>query len=89
MSIISLILAPINLLVSSAFPSFDTWVSRFTFSLNTYFGNSMGWVFNFLPDMLTDLILFYVSLLIVIYTISWTIYGIIKVIAIIKKIKIW
>lgn len=87
--LISIILMPIDLLISGVFPDVSARVTQFTTIVNTYIGNSLAWFFNLLPPYTRGLVAFYLGFLISYYTITYSVHLILRVIALIKKVKIW
>lgn len=87
--IANVFLMPVNLVVSTAFPSFTTMIARFNVGISNYVGGALGWFSNLLPPYTKQFILLYLSVLLIYYTISITVHLIMKVIYIIKAIKIW
>lgn len=85
----NIFLAPVNSLVVNALPSFTEWVSNFTQLINTYLGNGLAYIFSLLPPNTRTLVLLYITILIVCYTITFAIHVILKIIEVIKQIKIW
>lgn len=88
-SILVIFLEPINRLLVNVFPDFAIYVSKFNQILNTYLKPSISYFANLLPPNTRALIVYYLGLLVIIYTISGVIHLILKVIEIIKAIKIW
>lgn len=88
-SITNFFLSPINTLVAQYFPQFNEMVNKFNSYLGQLITPLLRYFFNILPPNTRAVILFYVALLIVFYTLSFAIHGVIKVIEIIKNIKIW
>lgn len=82
-------LMPINRLVATAFPEFTSLVSGFTTFLNTYITPGLNYFFSILPPFTRSIVLFYLSLLLILYTLSLSVHFIVKVIEIIKAVKIW
>ncbi len=88
-SITKIFLIPVDLLVTGIFPDFSTMLNNFNSLVNTYIGNGLAYFGSILPSTARSLIVLYISLLIIFYTISFSVHGILKVINVIKNIKIW
>lgn len=87
--IVSVILAPINLLVANLVPDVSTMIGTFNTAVNTFFTNTLNYFFSMLPPHCRTFILLYLTFLVAYYTISFTVHGIVKVYKIIKAVKIW
>lgn len=85
----NLFLFPINAIVYSVFPDFTSYVNNFTSWVNSYVGNGFGFFSYLLPPNARALITFYLGLLVILYTTTFTVHLLIKTITIIKNIKIW
>lgn len=88
-SVADIILAPINLLIVGLFPDLSNLISTFNSAVSRLIGAGVGFFSYMLPSGTKTLILFYLGILISYYTVSITVHGILKVINIIKRIKIW
>lgn len=86
---VNLFLTPINRIIATAFPSFSNLITSFNTFLDTYITPSLLYFFYILPPNTRFIVIFYLELLLILYSISLTIHGIIKVIEIIKAVKIW
>lgn len=85
----NLFLLPVNAIVISVFPDFSSYINSFTNFVNTYVGTGLGFFSYLLPPTARGLIAFYLGLLVILYTTTFTIHLIIKTITIIKNIKVW
>lgn len=88
-TIVSIILSPINSLVSNLFPDFGQLVSTFNTVLNDVIGGGLSYFFSIFPPLTRGFIILYLSLLVIYYTTSATLHAILKVYTIIKNIKFW
>lgn len=88
-TIANIILLPINAIVNNMFPDFSIYIQQFTQGVTTIFTDSMGYFGHLLPPITKNLILLYLSILLVYYTVSISVHAILKVIHVIKAIKIW
>ena len=88
-SIVNIFLSPINALVVTLFPDLSHLISSFNSFVNQLIGTNLAFFAHLLPSNTRTLILFYLGLLISYYTISITAHGILKIITIIKRVKIW
>lgn len=88
-SIISIILAPINLLVANLFPSLATIINSFNSAVSLYLGGGLSYFFNIIPPTSRTLILLWVSIMMGYYTFIFSYHAILLIIHIIKRIKIW
>lgn len=91
-NIVSIFMSPINTLVSTAFPDLTYNVGLF----RTYVGylvqdciNYFNWFLYIFPQSIRNLIVLYLSILVIKYTVTLSVHLIVKVITIIKAIKIW
>lgn len=86
---VNIFLTPINRIVATAFPSFSGIIDTFNMFINNYITPSLLYFFYILPPTTRFIVIFYLELLLILYSVSLTIHGIIKVIEIIKAVKIW
>lgn len=87
--IVDAFLIPVNALIVNVFPNFNNILNAFNTLIDRYIGNVVSWFSYLLPPNTRTLILFYLSALIVFYTITISAHAILKLIHIIKNIKIW
>lgn len=83
---------PIDTILSTAFPNFSNNISNFNTMLDTLVfrcSRAVGNIFGILPPNTKNSIILYLSILIIIFTVSLAIHAIIKIFEIIKAIKIW
>lgn len=88
-SIVNIFLAPINALVVGLFPDLSNLLSSFNAFVEQFIGTNLAFFSHMLPPITRSMILFYLGLLISYYTISIVAHGVLKIIEIIKRIKIW
>lgn len=91
-NVIGVFLAPIDLVVSTAFPSLSNLVNSWTndFSIITDFISKVsGYILNLLPYTTRHALTIYLGVLLATYTVTLTIHLIVKVIKIIQNIKFW
>lgn len=88
-SIITVVLTPINLIVSNFFPNLATIINSFNAALSIYLGGGLSYFFNLIPPTSRTLILLYLSILLAYYTGIFAYHLILKIFQIIQKIKIW
>lgn len=88
-TIANIILLPINAIVNNMFPDLSIYIQQFTQGVTTIFTGTLGFFGNLLPPITKDLILLYLSILIINYTLSISVHAIVKVIHVIRAIKIW
>lgn len=88
-SITNLFLLPINTIVVNLFPDFTDKINYFESLVGRYVVPLLSWFFQILPPNTRSLILFYLGTLILLYTATLAVHGIIKVIELIKNIKVW
>lgn len=87
--IANLFLTPVNALLVNVFPDFTANISNFTNLITTYFGSGLSFFFNLLPPNTRTLVLLYLTILIICYTITLSIHLIMKVIEVLRHIKVW
>lgn len=87
--IATVILTPINALVSNLFPDFSNLIATFNTAVGTFLTGSLNYFFHILPPNCRTFVLLWLTLLIAFYTFSITAHAILKVYTIIKNIKIW
>lgn len=88
-SIVSLVLYPVNQLISGIFPDFSNMISTFNYVLDNYLGDGLAYFFNILPPTCRGIVLLYLGLLVSYYTVSISLHAILKVYTVIKNIKFW
>lgn len=88
-AIANFFLAPINAIVVNLFPDFTDMINHFESLVNTYITPGLSWFFHILPPHTQTIILFYIDLLILLYTAVLSIHVVLKIIHIIRNVKIW
>ena len=87
--ITNVLLLPINALVVSVLPDFSDSVNNFNVLVNEYIGGGLAYFSSILPPLTRSTIIFYLSLLVILYTTTLTIHLTLKIFKIIKAIKFW
>lgn len=87
--IVDIFLLPINTLVVNIFPNLASVINTFNYGLRTIGMGGLQWFSNLLPNGVRTMVLLWLGVLISYYGILFTIHGILKVIDIIKRIKVW
>lgn len=88
-NITSLILTPINALVSNLVPDVSDLIGSFNETLLVLGGRAFQYIGSFIPPIVEKCIVIYLGFLITYYTVSITAHGILKLFKIIRNIKIW
>lgn len=79
------LMAPINAIISQAFPDFSQLVADFYVRVDSFTGPII-WAINIIPPNTRTMLVFYVSMLIIFYTATYGVHGIIKIIEIVKNL---
>ena len=87
-TLVQVVLSPLNLAVSSAFPDFTDKVSDVTNTLSTVF-NGMGWALGMVPPVLLGVLIFIVTCEIAKHTVFISTHALIKVWNLFQKLKFW
>lgn len=88
-SVIDIVLIPINALVVNLFPNMASAITKFNSFVGMLTGNLLGYIFNFLPTGFKSLLVIYLTFIISYYGIIYTYKGIIKIYEVIQKLKFW
>ena len=88
-SILSLIVSPINTLISNLFPGMTQLIGTFNNFVNTYIGNNLTWFFSLLPPIFKYCLTTWFTFVVSYYGIYFTYKGIVKIFSVIQKIKFW
>lgn len=88
-ALVNVFLLPINQLVVNVFPDFAQYITQFTTKIELYIGNNLSYFSDLLPPMTKELVLLYLTILLLYYTLSISVHAIMKVIHIIQALKIW
>lgn len=88
-SLLNVFLIPINALLETLFPDMTSAIGTFTDFVNTYVGGSLSYFFSILPPTFRSLLVLWFGFVVGYYTIYYTYLAIIKIFAIIQKIKFW
>lgn len=89
MSVINIVLTPINLLFDNLFPNVGNMISTFSTFVNQYVGGSLSYFFSILPPIFRGLLTTFLTFVIAYYGIYYTYIGIKKLFDIIQKVKLW
>ena len=89
MSIINIVLTPLNLLFDNLFPDVGNMISTFSTFVNQYVGGSLSYFFSLLPPLFRGLITTFITFVIAYYGIYYTYVSIKKLFDVIQKIKLW
>ena len=87
--LVNFLLTPVNLLISTLFPDLSYYIGMFNTTVNTFFGNTVTWIFNLLPTNFGNLIIVWLTFCISYYGVYYTYLGIVKLFNVIQKIKFW
>ena len=85
----NIILLPINALVVSVIPDFSDSVTNFNNLIQNYIGGGLAYFSSILPPLTRSTIIFYLNLLVILYTTTLTIHLTLKIFKIIKAVKFW
>lgn len=88
-SVINIFLIPINAIFENIFPDMSNAISNFNIFVNTYVGGTLSYFFSILPPIFRNMLTIWFTFVIAYYTIHFTYITIIKVWAIIQKVKFW
>lgn len=88
-TLIGFLLTPINALFTNLFPDMSSAISSFNTFVNTYIGGALSYFFSLFPPIFRSLLVIWFTFVISYYGIYYTYKAIIKIFAIIQKIKFW
>lgn len=88
-SVISIILTPIDLLISGLFPNFSSQISTFNTVVTQYIGGGLNYFATIIPPGTKTLIIIYLTFLLTLFGISISIHAILRILKIVKNIKMW
>lgn len=88
MSVVNLVLTPINALIGSIFPGLGQYISG-ALTLLANLGNGIAFVCNFMPPLFKGLVVITLTTLMYYYTILWSYTLISKAWTLIQKVKFW
>lgn len=89
LSILNIVLIPINTLIENVFPDMASAIQTFTNFINNILGNNMVFFFHLLPPIFRSLLFTWFTFVIAYYSIYYTYKGILKIWEVIQKIKFW
>lgn len=84
----NLILFPINATINGLVPNLSQAITNITNAMNVFLGNGLAYFFNLLPPNSRYFVTFYLGFLVIFYTISYSIHGIVWLIHVIKKLPL-
>lgn len=87
--VLNIVLLPINTLIENVFPSMSSAIQTFNDFINNVLGTNMVYFFQLLPPIFRGLLITWFTFVISYYTIYYTYLAILKIWAIIQKIKFW
>lgn len=88
-SLTSIILTPIDLLISGLFPNFSTQIGIFNNVVTQYVGNGLNYFSTLIPPGTKTLIIIYLTFLLALFGISLSLHAILRILKIVKNIKMW
>ena len=88
MTIVNIVLTPINALIGTLFPNLSNYISG-VMNLLAKLLNGIAYVSNFMPPLFKGLVIITLTTLIYYYMIYWSYTAISKAWALIQKIKLW
>lgn len=88
MTIVNIVLLPINTLIGSVFPNLADYLTG-ALTLLANVANGIAFVANFMPPLFKTLVIITITTLMYYYTILWSYTIIVKAWSLIKKIKLW
>ena len=88
-SILDIILIPVNALFENLFPDVTSMISTFNSIVQTYVGGGLAYFFSMLPPIFKGLLVTFITFIIAYYGVYYTYIGIKKIFDIIQKIKFW
>lgn len=88
-SILDIVLIPINALFTNLFPDVSSMISTFNTFVNQYVGGGLSYFFSILPPVFRGLLITFITFVIAYYGVYYTYVGIKKIFDIIQKIKFW
>lgn len=86
---VEIVLTPVNLLISNAFPSLATYITAFDNFISTIFNGTVDWFLYMLPPNFRSLLSVYFVFLIAIQGFIWSYYAITHIYEIYQKVKFW
>lgn len=88
-TVVGFILTPLNSLVANLFPNMASTIATFNNFVNTYFGSNLTYFFSMFPPIFKGLLSLFLTFCVTYYTVHYTYIAIVKVFAVIQKIKFW
>lgn len=87
-TVIQLICWPVNTLITNLLPDLSSKITQVTDTLNNVF-NSITWALGLIPPVVTETILFILTIEIIKHTIYISTHTLVKVWNVLQKIKFW
>lgn len=87
-SIANIVLLPINTILSTFVPNLSQAITNITNAINVFLGNGLAYFFNLLPPISRYFVTFYLGFLVVYYTVSYSVHGVIWLIHVLKKLPL-
>lgn len=88
-SLVNMVTSPISNLVSKFVPDFGDSITRFTYVLNNFVVNGVGYFFSWIPSGTLGILQIFLNTLIIFYGFYASIHAIFKIFNVIKNIKFW
>lgn len=88
MTLVNIVLLPINALIGAVFPNLSQYLSG-ALTLLANVGNGIAYVSNFMPPLFKGLVILTITTLMYYYTILWSYTVISKAWSLIQRIKFW
>ena len=87
-SLVNLVLTPVNALVSNIFPDFTNLINVFNQG-HAFFARTGAWIGTLIPPNTKTAILIYLTFLVTYYTIVLSVHTFTKVYVLIQRVKFW
>lgn len=88
-TLVGFLLTPLNSLISNLFPNMATSIATFNNFVDNYFGNNLTYFFSMFPPIFKSLLVLFITFAISYYAVHYTYIAIVKIFAIIQKVKFW
>lgn len=88
-TICSIVLFPINAIISFFFPNFSTLIESVSTGITRLATAPIGYFAYHIPPLTRSVLLVYLAIMVAYYSFIWTYRGIILIPTVIKKIKFW
>lgn len=87
--VLNIFLLPVNALLENVFPDMTNAIATFNNFVTNVIGTKLAYFFNILPPTFKSLLVLWFTFVIAYYTVYYTYLGIIKIWAVIQKVKFW